>query len=224
MAGMKIRALIADRQGMFREALRQLLEAEKDFDVVGDTDDGEAFLKLIEDLKPDVTLLDLRLRKCSGIELLRQIAALDIATHPILLTDENEESEFVEALRYGMRGLVWKHESPRLLFKCIRTVMRGEYWISRGGIGKLVENLRSLTLTVEQNTQQRARSLSRQQQQIVDLIASGCSNKEIAQELRLSERTVKYHLTRIFGKLGVTSRMQLARFTLKNSPAEGSSK
>jgi two-component system nitrate/nitrite response regulator NarL len=148
------------------------------------------------------------------------MATLDVTTHPILLTDENEESEFVEALRYGMRGLVWKHESPRLLFKSIRTVMRGEYWISRGGIGKLVENLRSLTLKVEQNTQQRARSLSRQQQQIVDSIASGLSNREIAKDLRVSERTVKYHLTRIFGKLGVTGRMELARFTLKQNPAD----
>jgi DNA-binding NarL/FixJ family response regulator len=217
---MKIRVVIGDRQDMFREVLRRLLELEKDFEVVGETGDGEEFLKLIEELRPDVLLLDLRLRKCSGIELLRQIAALDVATRPILLTDENEESEFVQALRYGVRGLVWKHESPRMLFKSMRTVMAGEYWISRGGISKLVENLRSLTVTVERNTQQRARSLSRQQQQIVDAIASGCSNKDIAQELHISERTVKYHLTRIFGKLGVTGRMELARFTLKNSPAD----
>jgi DNA-binding NarL/FixJ family response regulator len=217
---MGIRILIADRQDMFREVLHRLLETEKDFTVVGDTGDGEQFLKMIEDLKPDILLLDLRLRKCSGIELLRQIAALDVVTNPILLTDQNEKSEFVEALRYGVRGLVWKHESARLLFKSIRAVMAGEYWISRGGISKLVENLRTLTIKVEQNTRQRAGSLSPQQQQIVDSIASGCSNKEIAKEFRISERTVKYHLTRIFSKLGVTGRMQLARFTLKNSAAD----
>ncbi len=217
---MGIRILIADRQDMFREAVRRLLETETDFTVAGDTDDGEKFLKMIPELKPDVLLLDLRLRKCSGIELMRRIASLDVVTRPILLMDSTEKSDFIEALRYGARGLVWKHESPHLLFKSIHTVMAGEYWVSRGGINKLVENLRALTMKVEQSTRQRTGALSPQQQQIVDSIAAGCSNKDIARDLAISERTVKYHLTRIFGKLGVSGRMQLARFALNDISAD----
>ncbi|MDM7995931.1 MAG: response regulator transcription factor [Acidobacteriota bacterium] len=214
---MGIRILIADRQDMFREVLRRLLENENDFVVVGETSDGEQLLGLIAQLRPDVLLLDLRLNKCSGLELLRRILSLDAETRPILLTDEHDTNDLVELLRSGIRGLVWKSEPPAQLFKSIRSVAEGEYWITRSSIGKLVENLRSLAVKVEQNAQERTRTLSPQQQQIVDAIASGCSNKDIARELSISERTVKYHLTRIFGKLGVTGRTQLARFALKSN-------
>lgn len=214
---MGIRILIADRQDMFREVLRRLLENENDFVVVGETNDGEQLLGLIEELRPDVLLLDLGLNKCSGLQLLRHIMSLDAGTRPILLTDENEKNDFVELLRFGIQGLVWKSESPAQLFKSIRSVAAGEYWITRSSIGRLVENLRSLAVKVEQNAQERTRTLSPQQQQIVNAIASGCSNKDIARELSISERTVKYHLTRIFGKLGVTGRTQLARFAIKSN-------
>jgi DNA-binding NarL/FixJ family response regulator len=220
---MAIRILIADSQDMFREVLRPLLESEPDFTVVGETGDGEQCLKLAAVLKPDVLLLDLHLRRRAGTQLLRQIAALEMEMCPILLTDEIEKSEIVEAVRWGVRGIVWKHEPAHLLFKSIRAVMSGEYWISRGGICELIKNLRALTAKVEQHAQSRTSSLSQQQQQIVESIAAGCSNKEIAKELSISERTVKYHLTRIFTKLGVAGRMQLARFTLKDDNANMSS-
>jgi two-component system, NarL family, nitrate/nitrite response regulator NarL len=216
---MSIRILIADRHDMFREVLQRLLELEAEFTIVGDTGDGEELLKLIGALKPDVLLLGDRLRRRSGTELLREIDDLHLDTRPILLTDDDAQDRCVDVLCYGVRGLVWKHEPPSLLFKSIRTVMAGEYWISRQGVRQLVENLRSLTGKVAQNAQQRTHSLSRQQQQIVDLIAAGCSNKDIAKDLAISERTVKYHLTQIFSKLGITGRMQLARFALNSNPS-----
>lgn len=220
---MSIRVLIADRQEMFREALRHLLESESEFEIVADTDDGEQLVKLAATLKPDVLLLDLRLRRLSGMEAMREIAALKTGIRPILLTDTLEKSEIIQALLWGACGMVRKSDSGHLLFKSIRNVAAGEYWISRDRVGEIVKNLRSLATMVEQNAKVQANSLSRQQQQIVDAIAAGCSNKEIAGELSVSERTVKYHLTRIFGKLGVSGRMQLARFSLKNDAAKASS-
>jgi two-component system, NarL family, response regulator DegU len=216
---MSIRILIADRQNIFREALRTLLESEPDFTVIGETGDGEQCVKMVADLKPDVLLFDLHLQKRSGNQLLRDIAALELETCPILLIDELEKREVVDALRWGVHGIVSKREPVPLLIKCIRTTMSGEYWISRSRIRELVQNLCVMAAKVEQSTQLSSCSLSQQQQHIVNLISDGCTNREIAKELSISERTVKYHLTNIFTKLGVTGRTQLARFTLKDNTA-----
>jgi DNA-binding NarL/FixJ family response regulator len=213
---MGIRILIADGQDMFREVLRYSLESSTDFDVVGETGDGDQILAMAAKLKPDIILIDLNLRKRSGLEVVREVAALDGRIYPILLTDRIEKSKIVETLRCGVRGIVGKNESVNLLIKSIRTVMAGEYWLSRSNTNELVGRLRSLTDKVEQSINSRARNLSGKQQQVVELIAAGCSNKDIAQDLSISERTVKYHLTRIFSRLGVANRMQLACITFKN--------
>ena len=220
---MAIRILIADRQEMFREVLRRLLESEPDFEIVDDTDDGEQLVKLVANLQPDILLLDLKLRKLSGIEALHEVAGLKTEVRPILLIDQIDNTEIVQALLWGACGIVRKSEPSHLLFKSIRNVAAGEFWVSHGGISELVQNLRLLTAMVEKHARIQAGTLSRQQQQIVEAIAAGCSNREIAEELSVSERTVKYHLTRIFEKLGVSGRMQLARFSLKNDAANVSS-
>jgi DNA-binding NarL/FixJ family response regulator len=212
-----IRILIADRHALFREVLGRLLEAEPDFVVVGDTDNGEMLPSLVAELKPDVLLMDLKLRKRYGLEVLFEITASRPDLHCILLTDSIEMGEIIQALLQGARGIVQKESPPDLLFKSIRAVRSGQYWIARDSISALVRNLQSMTARAEQSTQLQARSLSRQQRQIVEAIVSGCTNREIAEELRISERTVKYHLTRIFSKLGVSGRMELARFSLKNN-------
>ena len=220
---MAIRILLAERQEMFREVLRRLLESESDFEIIDDTDDGEKLAKLVANLKPDVLLLDPKLRKHSGMEALRDITALKTNVRPILLVDQIENSEIIQALLWGAYGVVYKNEPADLLFRSIRNVSAGGYWVSRSGIGELVRNLHSLTKMVEKSAKVQASTLTRQQQQIVEAIAAGCSNREIAEELSVSERTVKYHLTRIFSKLGVSGRMQLTRFSLKNNVANVSS-
>jgi DNA-binding NarL/FixJ family response regulator len=213
---MNTRILIADRQGMFREVLRHLLEMQPDFRVVGDTDDGERLVKLVSEQKPDVLLLDLKLRTRSGIEALQQIALLKTSMRVILLTDTVEINDIARALVWGVHGIIRKEDPTHLLFKSIRAVMAGEYWISHEQVAEVVQNLRTLSSTVESKAQQQAHSLSRRQQQIIEAIVAGCSNKDIASEMSLSERTVKYHLTRIFEKLGVSGRMELARHSLKH--------
>lgn len=220
---MAIRILIADRQDLFREVLKQLLELEADFSVVGDTDDGEQLVKLVKRHKPDIILLDLKLKKQNAVEALRQVSALKIDVKPILLTDEIEKRDIINVLLCGARGIIRKDESTDLLFKSIRAVMDGEYWVSRDGVCDLVQNLRSMTLMVARNDHIQTSNLSHQQQHIVEAIVSGYSNKEIAQELSVSERTVKYHVTQIFSKFGVSGRMELVQHKLRNSFANTSS-
>jgi two-component system, NarL family, response regulator DegU len=214
---MDIRILIADRQDLFREVLRPLLESEPDFTVIGETGDGEQCVKLAADLKPDVLLFDFNLRRRSGNQLLRDIASLALQMCPILFTDELGKKEVIDALRWGVHGIVSKHEPAHLLIKCIRTTMSGEYWISRSRIRELVQSLCAMASKIEQSTHLHSRNLSQQQLQIVSFIADGCTNKEIAKELSISERTVKYHLTNIFTKLGVAGRTQLARSAFKDN-------
>jgi two-component system, NarL family, response regulator DegU len=210
------RILIADRQNMFREVLRRLLDLQPDFSVVGDTDDGERLVQLVAEQKPDILLLDLNLRTRSGIEALQEISSQHTGVRAILLTDTVGAAAIPQALLCGASGIVRKDDPTHLLFKSIRSVAAGGYWINHDQVAELVDNLRSLSSIVEQKAQQQARNLSCRQQQIIEAIVAGCSNKDIAQEMLVSERTVKYHLTRIFEKLGVSGRMELARFSLKN--------
>jgi DNA-binding NarL/FixJ family response regulator len=212
---MAIRILIADREEMFREALRRLLELETEFAVVGDTDDGDRLVSLAVSLKPDVILLDLNLRKRPGIEALREISDRTQA-RMILLVDIVPNGEIIQALLWGVRGVVRKSAAPALLFKAIHAVAADEYWLSHAGIAALVQNLRLLSSSIEEQNSRKTSEISPQQARIVEAIAAGCSNKEIAEDLSLSERTVKYHLTRIFSKFGVSGRMELARFSIKN--------
>ncbi len=212
---MSIRILIADRHKMFREVLRRLLELEPEFAVVGETDDGEGLPQLTADLNPDILLMDKELRRRPGLESLRNVT-IRTGARSILLVDTITNGEIIQALLWGARGVVHKNDATSLLLKSIRTVNAGEYWINHSGIGELVNALCSLSTRVEQQAQQQTHSLSVQQLQIVEAIVNGCSNKEIARDLRLSERTVKYHLTRIFSKFGVSGRMELARYSLKN--------
>lgn len=212
---MAIRILLADRQEMFREALRHLLELEPEFAVAGETGDGDRLVSLAVSLKPDVILMDLHLRKRSAIEALREISARTQA-RPLLLVDVVPNGEIIQALLCGARGVVRKSEATPQLFKAILAVAADEYWLSHAGIAALVQNLCLLSSRVEQQNRHQTSEISPQQVRIVEAIAAGCSNKEIAEDLSLSERTVKYHLTRIFSKFGVSGRMELARFSLKN--------
>ena len=166
-------------------------------------------------MNPDILLMNKELRRRPGLEALREVTART-ATRPILLVDGITNGEIIQALLWGARGIVRKNDATSLLLKSIRTVRTGEYWINHAGISELVSALCSLSTRVEQQAQQQTHSLSIQQLQIVEAIVNGCSNKEIARDLRLSERTVKYHLTRIFNKFGVSGRMELARYSLKN--------
>jgi two-component system, NarL family, nitrate/nitrite response regulator NarL len=214
---MLTRIAIAERQQLFREALRSLLESQADFSVVVETGDGNHLPNLVAKHKPDILLLDQKLLNCSGLDVLRNFPEQLRGVRSILLTESISQAEIIQFLLAGVRGVMTRNSPTELLFKSIRTVMEGQHWLTRDLIDEVVKNLRSFANKVEEKSAQlQTRSLSPQQLQIVQAIVAGCSNKDIALDLAVSERTVKYHLTRIFNKFGVAGRIELARYSLEN--------
>lgn len=210
-----IRIVIADDHPIVRDGLRKLLETEADFAVAGQAADGREAVKLVEELKPDILLLDLAMPRLPGLEVLRSLSGSASSTRTILLTAAIEKEQIVEALQVGARGVVMKESATQMLFKSIRTVMAGQYWVGRGEVSDLVQALRSL-LAAGPAAADKSFGLTRRELEIVATIVAGYTNKEIAKRFLLSEDTVKHHLTHIFDKLGVSSRLELAMFAVNH--------
>jgi two-component system, NarL family, nitrate/nitrite response regulator NarL len=213
-----VRILIADDHTIFRDGLRRLLEAEPELQVAGEAADGVETIAQTRELNPDVLLLDLAMPRVPGMDVLRELSASgEIHTKIIVLTAAVERLEIVQALQFGARGVVMKEAATQLLMKAIRTVMAGQYWIGREAVGDIVEFMRS-----NPSGEKPARNygLTKREMDILTTIVAGLSNKEIARRFSLSEDTVKHHLTNIFDKVGVASRLELALFAINNHLTE----
>jgi two-component system nitrate/nitrite response regulator NarL len=211
-AGKRIRLLIADDERLFREGLRVLLETEPCFEVVGYASDGAETVRLAKQLKPDVLLLDVVMPRMGGLDTLRALRRHRLRVKTILVTGSIERTAVLNALQLGAHGVVLKDVAPELLFKSIHVVMGGEYWMDRAAVSDLVTALREASPKPDVPAAQRPFGLTRRELEIVTAVAGGQSNKEIAQQLRISEETVKHHLTRIYDKVGASTRLELALF------------
>jgi DNA-binding NarL/FixJ family response regulator len=215
----KIRIVIADDHAIFRDGLRRLLESEPEFEVVGEAADGGEAIALVQQAHPDILLLDLAMPRMPGLETLRELAPQRNGTRVILLTAAIENRQMIEALQIGARGVVMKEVATQILLKAIRTVMAGQYWVGRESTADVVQYLKAHA-TAQQPSKAKSYGLTRREIEILSTIVSGLSNKEIAQKFSLSEDTVKHHLTNIFDKLGVSSRLELALFAINNHLVE----
>ncbi len=212
-----VRIVIADDHPIFRDGLRRLLEAEPDLKVLGEAADGAEAVKLARQLKPDILLLDLAMPKHPGLEALRDLSTSPTPVRVILLTAAAEKSQIVEALQLGARGVVLKDSATQLLLKAIHTVMSGEYWVGRESVSNLVQYLRTLVQSSSDEARQKKFGLTPRELEIVAAVVAGYSNKEIAEYFKISEDTVKHHLSNIFDKLGVSTRLELALFAVNQS-------
>jgi len=215
-----VRIVIADDHPIFRDGLRRLLEAEPDLKVLGEASDGAEAVKLARQLKPDILLLDLAMPKHPGLEALRELSVPTPTAAPvrvILLTAAAEKSQIVEALQLGARGVVLKDSATQLLLKAIHTVMSGEYWVGRESVSNLVQYLRTLMQSSSDEARQKKFGLTPRELEIVSAVVAGYSNKEIAEYFKISEDTVKHHLSNIFDKLGVSTRLELALFAVNQA-------
>ena len=212
----RVRLVIADDHTIFRDGLRRLLESEPEFQVVGEAADGIEAIALVKQFNPDVLLLDLAMPRMPGLEALRELFSAGSTVRVILLTAAIEKRQIVEALQMGARGVVLKDSATQLLLKSIRTVMNGQFWVGREAVADMVQYLRERADTDAQSTPGKAYGITRRELEILTTIVSGLSNKEIAHKFSLSEDTVKHHLTNIFDKVGVSSRLELALFAINN--------
>jgi two-component system, NarL family, nitrate/nitrite response regulator NarL len=209
-----IRIVIADEQSRFREEIRRSLESEPSFSVVGVASDPHGALKLTCQNRPDILLVDWVLAKACELKVLNEPATQLRPVRIVVTLTELDKSCLVEALRIGAHGVVLKRSTSQVLIKSVQSVMAGQYWLDRECVGVLIEALRDSPAQENGAKSPKDYGLTRREVDIITKIASGRSNKEVGEEFAISERTVKHHLTNIFGKVGVSSRLQLALFAV----------
>jgi two-component system, NarL family, nitrate/nitrite response regulator NarL len=215
----EVRILIADDHPIFRDGLRRLLESEREFKVIGEASDGIEAVNLVRQLQPEILLLDLAMPRRAGLDALREMSAGPETqlVRVILLTAAAEKDQIVEALQLGARGVVLKDSATQILLKSIRSVMNGEYWVGRESVSNLVQYLRNLVDSSSVETRKKRYGLTPRELQIISAVVAGYANKEIAEHFRISEDTVKHHLSNIFDKLGVSTRLELALFAVNQA-------
>jgi len=211
------RILIADDHPIFRDGLKRLLESEHEFKVIGEACDGVEAVKLVRELKPEVLLLDLAMPRRAGLEALREMGSEPLSARVILLTAAAEKDQIVEALQLGARGVVLKDSATQILLKSIRAVMNGEYWVGRESVSNLVQYLRNLVDSSSHDARKKKYGLTPRELEVISAVVAGYANKEIAQHFKISEDTVKHHLSNIFDKLGVSTRLELALFAVNQA-------
>jgi two-component system, NarL family, nitrate/nitrite response regulator NarL len=206
----RIPIVIADDHAVLRESLGALLETQKDFHVVGKAASGAEALELVSESHPDVLVLDLFMPNTDGFEVLRTLDKAGSRVASVVLTGSENQPDYVQVVRLGARGLVLKGEGPERLFAAIRSVANGELAFSED-IAQQVLSAMAGEAKEEPST---IRRLSERERQIAALVARGMKNKDIAQELNISENTVKRHLQSIFNKTGARDRLELAVIAL----------
>ena len=179
--------------------------------MIGEAADGREAVALVRSLHPDVLLLDIAMPGLNGLDALRALAPDVGRLRIILLTASIDPDDVMTALRLGAAGVLLKTAATELLFKCLRAVASGQYWIGRDTVASLVEALAQLQAPVAE-ARRRPFGLTPRELEVMALVATGASNRDIAVQLHLSEETVKHHVTKIFEKTGQSSRVELALF------------
>jgi DNA-binding NarL/FixJ family response regulator len=194
--------LVVDDHALLRTGVANIINQEPDLRVIAEASNGQEAIDAYERYRPDVTLLDLRMPVMEGVEAVRQIRERDPLAKVIVLTTYDTDEDISRALKAGAKAYVLKDISADLLIECIHDVLAGKTYLAPQAAAKLAEGVTRVQLT--------PRELS-----TLRLIADGRSNKEIANQLAISERTVKTHLGHLFAKLGVTSRTEAVKIAMR---------
>jgi DNA-binding NarL/FixJ family response regulator len=206
-----IRILVADDHAIFRDGLRKLLEVTDEVQIIGEASNGVECTKMLQKLKPDILLLDLRMPEKDGLGVLEEVNFDTLPTRVIVLTAAEDDRDVVRAMRLGARGVVLKQSASDLLLKSIRKVYDGEIWLDNRMTAEVIDAFKKSS---ESGQRREKPLLSDREKEIVQLVAQGFRNREIGEKLFISEQTVKNHLHNIFDKLGVSDRLELALYAI----------
>ncbi len=210
---MTIRILLVDDHTLFRSGLKALLSRQPDFEIVGEASDGLEGVKLAEQLKPDLVLLDLDMPVMSGTEALAQMLAANRELPVVMLTVSEDAEDLKEAFVLGARGYLVKNIDAEYLVNSVRQVVAGESVMSPEMTSKFVNGIRAKHLSLMPEVRpETVKSLTERERQILGCLAQGASNREMATLLNMSESTVKAHLQRIMRRFDFSSRVQAAVF------------
>lgn len=212
----KISVMIADDHVLMREGLKQLLELEEDIDVIIQAGDGNDAVDKALEYNPDVILLDINMPKMNGIDVLRRLKDLGVKSNVIMLTIHEDKEYLFETMKIGADGYVLKDSDADSLIKAIRDVNHGKSYIQPSIAAMLVEDLGQNDVEINKELA-KIRLLTKREYEVLTLIAEGLNNKDIADKLYISEKTVKNHVSSIFKKIEVNDRIQAAIFAFKNN-------
>jgi len=210
----QIRVLIADDHTLFREGLSLLLAGEPDINVVGQAADGLEALSMAEALQPDIMLLDIRMPGMSGLEVLHTIRAKSPKTKVLVLSGFFEEELLVEAFEHGAKGYLQKITTHTDLIKAVRATHSGEVWAQPKVLSQVLDSLLEKLNTPHLAMSEMHGKLTGREKEVVQRVRHGQTNKQIAADLGISEKTVKSHLSNVFGKLNIGRRLQLLLYRI----------
>ena len=209
-----IRVVVADDHPVVRFGVKNMLENEPGFEVVGEAEDGDVAITETLEREPDILLLDVMMPRLPGLEALRAIMEKSSRVKIILLTSTITTQQIIEALQIGARGIVLKDAAASDLSKSMRAVLSGDYWIGGERVVNLVAALNELMKQAAATPEKKTYGLTPRELEVVTCIVEGCSNKDVAKQFTISEETVKRHLSNIFDKTGVSTRLELALFAI----------
>ena len=210
----QIRMVIVDDRRFIRDLFRTMLHREKSIQIVGEAANGPQMFNVIGDLAPDVLLLNMTLPNAEVLEVIPAVRHKSPNTRTLLFSESMSEVSVFKALKAGAKGFISLGESPADLIKAIQTVRRGELWVSRKQIARFFDR-EAVVETRQENRKGTTKApLTPREKETLKCLTTGCSNKEIANTLFISEKTVKCHMNSIFKKLNVTRRIDATLYAL----------
>lgn len=212
----KITLIIADDHMLIREGLKQLLELEGDISVVAQAGNGQEAIEKTLEYKPDILLLDINMPEINGIDVLRRLKDVGANTKVIILTIHDDKEYLFATMKIGADGYILKDSDANSLIRAIRDVNSGRTYIQPNLAKMMVDEL-NYKDEESNGMLKMIRSLTKREYEVLTLIAEGLNNKDIADKLFISEKTVKNHVSSIFKKIGVNDRIQAAIFAFKNN-------
>jgi len=207
----KVRILLIDDDALVRASLRMILSSSEELEVVGEADDGAQAVAAVQAHRPDVVLMDIRMRKMDGIAATAAVRRLDSPPHVIVLTTFHADEQVMSALRAGAAGFLLKDTPPTQIVNAVRLVASGEAILSPSVTRTLLSHLGDDQTSERRRTAvDRLASLTEREREVAIAVASGASNAEVAATLYMSEATVKAHVSRLLTKLDVANRVHIA--------------